>query len=558
MELNFSSSSLSRRELLATFLGAPAILAAGCTEPPPPLPPGEIIGPSQAVGHKLRDGFRPIPATDAWQSVPVVIVGGGVAGLSAAWRLRRAGFHDFRLLELEPEPGGTARSGSSPIASYPWGAHYLPVPLATNKALLTLLREMGVLEGLDAAGEPVIAEQHLCRDPQERIFFRGQWYEGLYLHVGASPEDEAEFKAFQKEVSRWADWRDGKGRRAFAIPIANASDDAEVTALDKQTMADWLDKHNWHSPRLRWLVNYACRDDYGMTLDQTSAWAGLFYFAARLQKGGEEAQPLLTWPEGNGRLISHLNRSVQSQVLLGQAVTEVIPAATGKGPVEVVGVDGASLATGSPRVQGWRADQIIFAAPQFLSRYLVRPYREKPPAHVNSFEYGAWMVANLFLKDRPAENRGYPLAWDNVLYESPALGYVTATHQKGLDHGPTILTYYYPLCDDSPRVAREKLLSLQRDHWPDVALTDLSRAHQDIHRLTERVDIMRWGHAMIRPKPGFLWGTDRRAAAEPFHNIYFAHSDLSGLPLFEEAFDRGVRAAEQVLTARGVKFESIL
>ena len=71
-------------------------------------------------------------------------------------------------------------------------------------------------------------------------------------------------------------------------------------------MADWLDQHGWTSPRLRWLVNYACRDDYGSTMEYTSAWAGIFYFASRLPPSGAEAAGCITWPEGNGRLVTHL------------------------------------------------------------------------------------------------------------------------------------------------------------------------------------------------------------------------------------------------------------
>jgi protoporphyrinogen oxidase len=39
----------------------------------------------------------------------IVIVGGGVAGLSCAWRLRHAG-HDVEVLECAPEPGGRLRT----------------------------------------------------------------------------------------------------------------------------------------------------------------------------------------------------------------------------------------------------------------------------------------------------------------------------------------------------------------------------------------------------------------------------------------------------------------
>src|SRR5437762_786758 len=86
-----------------------------------------------------------------------------------------------------PAAGGTSRGGESAAGPHPWGAHYVPVPLADNKLLATLLDEMGVIERRAADGTPEIAEHVLCRDPQERVFYRGRWYEGLYLHVGAEP-----------------------------------------------------------------------------------------------------------------------------------------------------------------------------------------------------------------------------------------------------------------------------------------------------------------------------------------------------------------------------------
>jgi phytoene dehydrogenase-like protein len=540
------SNNFTRREVLAAFLGLPVALAACRTSTEPRFPIGEIVGPSQEIGHRIRDGLNVFPAADAWQQTSVLIVGGGVAGLSAAWRLLQAGFEDFVLLELEPAAGGTARSGASAIVSYPWGAHYLPAPMKENAELIGLLDEMGILEGRAADGEPIVAEQFLCRDPEERVFYRGRWYEGLYLHAGASGDDQKQAAQFNAEISRWVGWRDAQGRRAFASPLANSSEDAEAIALDKITMAEWLNARGFTSARLRWLVDYACRDDYGLTVDQTSAWAGLFYFASRVPRPGAESQPLITWPEGNGRLVSHLHDKVRAKVRLGLAVTQIVPTETGqKKGVEVVAID---MSRQNAAV-GFHAQKVIFAAPQFLTRYLIRDYHERAPHHVAEFQYGTWLVANLFLKDRPP-GRGFPLAWDNVLYESPSLGYVVATHQRGLDRGPTVFTYYYPMCEADPRAARSKLLEMDWRNCADVTLTDLSRAHPEIRSLTERLDVMRWGHAMIRPRPGFIWGGARAAAARPYRGIHFANTDLSGVALFEEAFHHGIRAANEILSAR--------
>jgi Flavin containing amine oxidoreductase len=536
--------TFNRREILAAFLGLPFALAACRRAEAPELPAGEIVGASDVFGHRLRDGLHVEVPRDSWTNVPIVIVGGGVAGLTAAWRLKNSGVTDFVLIELENAPGGTSRSGSNRSISFPWGAHYIPAPMKENTALVSLLEEMGVVEGKDGDGEPIVGEQFLCRDPEERTFYKGRWYEGLYLHAGETGDDKQQFQKFNAEVDQWIAWRDAKGRRAFTLPVSACSDDAEVTALDRLSIEDWMNQRGLVSARLRWWVDYACRDDYGMTLAQTSAWAGLFYFCSRVTAPKVESQSLITWPEGNGRLVQHLFEKSKPNIQLDRAAVELIP---NEDSVDVITLDREGR---NPR--GFKADRVIFAAPQFIARHIIRPYRDNPPSHISEFQFGSWMVANLTLKDRPkvASPRDFPLAWDNVLYESPSLGYVVATHQRGLDRGPTVFTYYYPLCDENTRVARTRLLETDWRGWAEVALTDLSRAHPDIRNLVQRLDVMRWGHAMIRPRAGFMWGQARRDGAKPFRGIHFAHSELSGVALFEEAFDQGLRVAAEVSSQR--------
>lgn len=533
----------TRRDILVSLLGAPLAAAACRKAPPSRRLEGEIVGGSARFGHELRTRREVVIPPDAWTRTGVVIVGAGIAGLSAAWQLERSGYRDYVVLELEKEPGGTSVSGRSSVSAFPWGAHYLPVPLSNNEPLIALLEEMGLLEGRRGDGSPIVKEEHLCRDPQERVFYRGRWAEGLYLHAGASPEDLRQLASFRKGIGEWIAFRDDLGRRAFAIPRSHSSDDEKVRALDTISMAEYLDARKLDSPRLRWFVEYACRDDYGTMLETTSAWAGIFYFASRLAKLADDDEPLITWPEGNGRFVRHFAEACAGRIRTSTAAFRIRDTGDGGDGVDVL------AAAPDGKLSGFRASRVIFAAQQFLRPYLIESAAGAVAAP-EGFEYSPWLVANLTLRDRFPE-REFPLAWDNVFYESRSLGYVCATHQRGVFHGPSVLTWYYALCHDTPGAERKRLLDLGWREWADVIVSDMRLAHPQIDDLALRVDMMRWGHAMVSPSPGFMFGAALRRASEPIGRVHFANSDLSGLALLEEAFDHGTRAANEVLGAIG-------
>lgn len=534
---------LSRRQLLTALLGWQFANTVGCGTSRLP-PAGELTHTRFEVGHLLRDGMKKTVSSDAYEDVAVTIVGGGIAGLAAAWRFQRAGFSDFVLAELETNPGGTARGGSRNGFKFPWGAHYIPVPMPENKALIQLLSEMEVIEALTEDGRPVVSEQFLCREPEERVYNERQWEQGLYPRQGASAKDLQQLAAFREEMDRWAERRDAQGRRMFAIPMASGSDDEVVRKLDQISMEDWLDERGWDSPRLRWLVDYSCRDDYGLPPSRVSAWAGVFYFAARIAGKGQESQEVITWPEGNGRVVDFLKGCVDKQIRTGLGVYEV------KAGSDTKQSRVAALDTKTMKTVGFRSDHVVFAAPQMMAKYVIDGFTASG-RDCSGFRYGSWLVANVHVKDRPA-NQGFPMAWDNVIRDSRSLGYVTATHQSGVDYGPTVLTWYYPFADVDAVITRKQMMNLKWADWADVVLTDLRRAHPDIDALVTRVDIMCWGHAMVQPLPGFVWSPDREQASRPIGPIHFAGTDLSGVALLEEAVFHGVRAAEEILAVRGI------
>jgi hypothetical protein len=179
--------------------------------------------------------------------------------------------------------------------------------------------------------------------------------------------------------------------------------------------------------------------------------------------------------------------------------------------------------------------------------------------YLGQFHYSPWLVANLSLRSLPFIRSGMPMAWDNVIYDSPSLGYVVATHQSlATQVRKTVLTYYYAMVGESPVQERIRLLRTSWKDWTDFILKDLSRPHPELRDLVTHLDIFRWGHAMVQPRVGFIWGNARRQAAQPRGNIFFAHSDLSGFSIFEEAQYRGVLAAERILAKLNIPFSSSL
>ena len=531
----------NRRDVIAASAGA--LIAGGCS-PIPAAMPGTLSGSDFARGHQLRDGRFPVP-TRVEGETGVLIAGGGVAGLAAGWTLAEAGFRDFLLCELEDETGGNARSGRNAISAYPLGAHYLPVPNREARALRHMLTRFGMVTGA-VDGLPLYDPYQLCADLEERLFWRGSWQEGLFPRDGLTPEDIAQRTAFTDTMSAFGKAIGSDGKLAFAIPLAYSSADPRFTELDRQSFAQWLDARNWRSQRLRAYVRYCCRDDYGTEPEHVSAWAGIHYFASRRGWAANgDGDRELTWPEGNGRLVTLMAQPIAAHLRKAHSVFRIERDGDG------VLVDMFDHRNGrSARI---RAKAVIAAMPHFVASRLF-----PGPATAGAFSYAPWVVANVSVSRHP-RGPGVPLAWDNVSAASDALGYVVATHQtsSGAD-GPTVLTWYMPLSHRAPAAERKTMIEKSLPEWQAIVRDDLVGLHPELRDAITRIDIWRWGHAMIRPTPGFLTDPARLSAQKPRPPVFHAHSDISGLSLFEESHYRGVVAAEAALAHLGHRFESLI
>ena len=499
---------IGRRKFLGT--GSAALVGLSLKTDRPIA--GSFVNDSFQMGHLLRDRASFSPATRV-EKYPIVIVGGGIAGLSAAWRLRKRGFTDFVLLEMNAQAGGNARWGENEITAYPWAAHYVPVPGPKAEYVRELFEDLGVLRN----GQ--WEERYLCFTPQERLFLYGRWQEGIEPAVGLTQKDRDQFQRLEDLFAKF------RASGEFTIPL-EVGRSARFRDLDGISFSGWLEQQGCDSHLVNWYMNYACRDDYGALAKDTSAWAGIHYFSSR---EAEEKGPL-TWPEGNGWITRRLLERVGGNVRPGAMVHRI--AETNRG---------VSIFAGDTEYQ---SHFVIFAAPTFLAPYLIEGF-----PRLRDFVYSPWLTANLTLERFP-DSRGAEPTWDTVFLDSPTLGYVDATHQSVRTHiERTVWTFYWSLAEGTPAQNRQLLLEKDWNYWKEAILRDLERVHSDIRQCVSRIDIMRMGHAMIRPAIGSIFSEERlrltRGRRES--RILFANSDLSGISIFEEAQYHGVVAAQTVL-----------
>lgn len=499
--------------------------------------------PGRAEGHFLRDR-KNLPAPSEVVETDVAILGSGIAGLTAAWKLKREG-HKGALMIDGPQAFGNAAGGSFGELAYPTGGHYLPLPSPESVHVREILFDLGIILRDPMGEKPYYDERYVLHGPEERLLYKGRWQDGFIPTEGVDAGELAEHARFFAEVERLRALHGSDGRRVFVFPTVQSSRDAAFDALDQITLKQWLDQNGYRSPTLHWYLNYCCRDDYGTRYDKVSAWAGLHYYCSRWGQAANAGNGAwLTWPGGM------------------QPVAEKLAAASGverrAGTVVSVKRSGAgvealcfTLSGGVARSYVVKARKAICAMPVYVAARVVEGIGElgfDPRRHTPV--YAPWMVANFLMKDFPQELPEAPLSWDNVVYQEPGLGYVVSTHQdiRAAPPGKTVFSAYVALSDRTPDAARKWMQSARPDELVELASADLKAAYGwRFAACVERVDITLRGHAMAAPLPGFRSNAGTRALREADGPVVFAHADLSGFSVFEEAAWWGCEAARKVL-----------
>jgi protoporphyrinogen oxidase len=260
--------NLPRREFLKS--GGRALLGAG-------------LG-----GHSRAASASPAAVYD------VVIIGAGIAGLTAGFFLR-----DRRILLLEKEarPGGRARSGRFEGATYAKGLSFIGKPYGALKEIIETLnldlREIPApLHAYCSDGEITYGEEGLARLLSER---------------GST----ADFDRFRRAVLDTArDYAD--------IPELNLT--ARLSGLDDVTAARWLETNKLPAV-FRSVLNSAARGLFGADLDDLSALSLIPEIAFALSPDGAGAY---TFDGGLAELTDALAGHLGERMRMGAKVERVV------------------------------------------------------------------------------------------------------------------------------------------------------------------------------------------------------------------------------------------
>jgi oxygen-dependent protoporphyrinogen oxidase len=415
----------------------------------------------------------------------VVVVGAGIAGLTAAWDLRDL---DVLVLEESDRVGGRIRSEPRGEYWHNWGAHVFGGPASETGRLL---RETGI----DAIPVP---------GSLTALAYRGRLLTGgrVETYPFRLPLSLAERAALVRAGVRL--------RRAVAAydrAAAPRPGEAQVETRDRtlafmndRTFADFLGS-----------VPPAVDAIFRTTITRSSAEPerlaaghGVGYFHLVWRKGEGLSRNI---PGGSSMLTEAIARELGPRVVTGARVAAVTPSGDGV-TVEYVHAG---------RAVEVEAAHAVVATPAHVTYRLVRGLPEELDTALRAIPYGPYVVVSFLTGERGrqpwdgAYAIGTPGTAFNMVFN---LANVT---REGSERRPggTLMVY-----SGGPRLARP-LLELTDDAIVARYLDDLDRVLPGVRPVVLEAVVQRWEQALPYPGPG-------RAALQPALELQLKRVHLAG------------------------------
>jgi protoporphyrinogen oxidase len=491
--------SANRRDFIK-FVVAGAV-TAGCpidlslvsaqTGDAPPNHAADVDSEDNRICHQVRDGkvFSRPPASARHD---VVIVGGGVSGLAAAYRLQH---RDFLLLEKEPHWGGNAYAMEYEGSTYATGSAFL----TRDEYTYPFAKEIG-LEPLPVnSSDASIIRGELVLDT---------WGEGLNK-LPYAPSIRERFQNFKKEMS--------------AIDVEKRKKE-----LFNTPFSDFL--KGYPAELTQWWDNFG-PSNWGATSEDTAAGLAI----ESLQEMVEESQAddRYTWPGGLGaitkKLADILQPKYKDRMQTGATTVAVV---SEKDAVQVTYMLGGELKTVA-------AKAVIMATPKFITRRIVEGLPGKQSDAMHEIRYIPYPVVNLIF-DKPVFNDGYDTWCPGSTFTDFVVADWVIQKQPGYQQKFNIISCYTPMKEED----RSQLLTEAGAR--NIAANVLSDFHKLMPGLNIdplEVHIYRRGHPLYMSTPG-LYTQVQPLARHAMDRIFFANTDSEGP---ESTTNAGILAAQRAV-----------
>jgi oxygen-dependent protoporphyrinogen oxidase len=441
----------------------------------------------------------------------VVVVGGGIAGLSAAWRLRH---RDVLLLEASDRLGGRLRSDPRGDYWMNYGAHLFPAP---GTIIDTMVRECG-LETVPVTGSMMglaVGSTQLNRGRVETYPFR------LPLSLRERLAFATAGLKVQRAVARY--------RRAARPAPGDTPRDVRARVLAFEGDRTFADLLGTLPPAVDAVFACAARRATAEP-SQLSAGCGVGLFA--LVWGGKGTLTARNLRGGTGRLPAALGRELGERARTGCHVTALRP----QGDELIVEYRAGGEA------QSVRARHVIVAAQAPFAAPLVAPVATAAATALEQLTYGAFLSVAVETSERG------PMPYDDVYaMATPGRAFDMFTNQahvlrgeRDRRHGGSLMLF-----TGGPPAA-----ALMRESDETITqrfLADLHELYPETRGAVARATVHRWELGNVYARPGRHRLQPALEGALGAHgNLHLAGDYFAELGNMEAAARTGVAAAERV------------